>query len=162
MGVWAEKVRALSLGHGWALETSRQTIGTRQRDRQLEKEVWQEPAHYLTWLSRQVPRREELDSDSRDYKCKTWTLKNIKKNGNWWISSREDKIIPTKEMNKVKFLKWEDRDTNPRWEVMTDTQQEEEHPHIGPPSVLEVEPRLDNVVQCLTRGQSIGHITVTH
>lgn len=47
----------------------------------------------------------------------------------------------------MKLLKKESAE--PRWEVRTDTQQEEEYAQmrLGPPSVLEVRPCLDDVVQ---------------
>lgn len=57
-----------------------------------------------------------------------------------------------------------DRSAEPRWEVRTGTHQDQEHPQMGlrPLLVLEVRPFPDDVIQCLSRGQDIGHITVAH
>lgn len=79
------------------------------------------------------------------------------------MSPREDTVVPMQEIIKAKLCN-EKTEMPVQGEGRTDAQQEEERPQrgLGSPSVLEVRPRPDDVVQCLPRGQSVGHITVTH
>lgn len=81
------------------------------------------------------------------------------------MSIREDAAIATQEGGtKRNSEKRRARGAEPRWEVRTDIHQDQEHPQmgLGPPSVLEVRPCPDDVIQCLSRGQDVGHITVAH
>lgn len=81
------------------------------------------------------------------------------------MSIREDAVIVMQEGEIRETVKrGGDRGAEPRWEVRMGTHQDQEHPQtgLGPLSVLEVRPFPDNVIQCLSRGQDVGHITVAH